>query len=259
MNIVGELINASRKTVRAAIEAKDVDAIQAVAREQAQAGATFIDVNAGVFADQEVEYLPWLVTTVQAAVDTPCCIDSPNPAALEAAVDVHRGTPLINSISLESSRFEAVLRLVTEHKCKVVALCMSDDGMPETPDQRVTVAEEIVGRLVRHDVKPDDIYVDLLVQPISTDGRCVQWFLDALRELTRKDLGVHTICGLSNVSFGLPQRKILNRTFAAMAISHGLDTAICSPLDKDLASVLITADALAGRDEYCERYLDTFR
>ena len=130
MLIVGELINASRKAIATAIEARDQDEIQKVARDQIEAGANYIDVNAGVFVGKEPEYLAWLVKTVQSAVEGLCCIDSPEPKAIEAALAVHNGTAMINSISLEKDRYESLLPVVAGTDLKVVALCMSDAGMP---------------------------------------------------------------------------------------------------------------------------------
>ena len=147
MLIVGELINASRKAIRAAIEAHDVEAIQKIAIDQKEAGADFIDVNAGVFVGQEPEHLKWLVETVQAAVDRPCCIDSPDPKAIETALTMHKGTAMINSISLEKDRYDALMPIVAGTDLKVVALCMSDEGMPETTDDRMAIADKLVNGL----------------------------------------------------------------------------------------------------------------
>jgi 5-methyltetrahydrofolate corrinoid/iron sulfur protein methyltransferase len=141
MLIVGELINASRKSVRELIEVQDAEALAALARDQRENGADYIDVNAGVFVGQEPELLKWLVATVQGAVDKPCCIDSPDPKAIAAALAVHKGTAMINSISLEKERYDTLLPLVAESRSKVVALCMSDEGMPETADQRLRIAD----------------------------------------------------------------------------------------------------------------------
>ena len=139
MLIVGELINASRKAIAAAIESQDQNAIQEVASAQVEAGANYLDVNAGVYLEKEAEYLAWLVKTVQSELDSPCCIDSPNPEAIETALAVHKGTAMINSISLEKDRYDKLLPLVAGTDLKVVALCMSDKGMPKTTDDRLAI------------------------------------------------------------------------------------------------------------------------
>jgi len=257
--IVGELINASRKAICGAIESRNSEEIRKVARDQHEAGADYIDVNAGVFVGQEADYLRWLVTTVQEEVAAPCCIDSPDPKAIEAALAVHQGTAMINSISLERERFEALLPLVAGTDLKVVALCMSDEGMPETAAARVAVADKLVNALVREGVPIGNIYVDPLVQPISTRDDFGIEFLKAVEEITTKFPGVHTICGLSNVSYGLPERKLLNQVFAVMAIAKGLDGLIVNPLDRRMMANIVAAETLAGRDSYCANYLRAYR
>ncbi len=259
MLIVGELINATRKAISAAIEARDSVAIQKVAKEQWEAGANYIDVNAGVFVGREAEYLKWLVTTVQEVVDGPCCIDSPDPKAIEAALSVHRGVAMINSISLEKNRYDALSPLLAGTDLKVVALCMADEGMPQSSAERVSVADKLIDRLVGDNVPVENIYVDALVQPVSTNNNFGVEFLSAVQELKTRFEGVHTICGLSNISFGLPERKFLNQTFAVMAIARGLDSLIINPLDRRMLAGILAAEALAGKDEFCMRYIRAYR
>ena len=259
MIVVGELINASRKAMGAAIDARDTDVVKKTAEDQYHSGADFIDVNAGIFVDQEADCLQWLVATVQEAIDAPCCIDSPNPKAIEAALSVHNGTAMINSISLEKERYDSILGLVTGTDLKVVALCMSDEGMPETSEDRLRIAEKLINGLVQHDIPLDNIYVDPLVQPISTKDDFGLEFLDAVHGIMTRFQGVHTICGLSNISYGLPMRKYINQTFAIMAVARGLDSLIINPLDKQMMANLITAETLAGRDEFCTRFLQAYR
>ena len=259
MLIVGELINASRKAVASAIEAQDGEKIQNIAYEQVQAGADFIDVNAGVFVGEEADYLQWLVKTVQNGVNSPCCIDSPDPSAIEKALAVHKGGAMINSISLEKDRFEALLSLVAGSDQKVVGLCMSDEGMPETSEERVKIADQLINSLVKNNVPIDNIYVDPLVQPISTDNSFGAEFLNAIDKIMINFPGVHTICGLSNISFGLPLRSHLNQNFAVMAIARGLDSLIINPLDRRMIANIIAAETLGGRDNYCTNYLRAYR
>jgi 5-methyltetrahydrofolate--homocysteine methyltransferase len=256
MIIVGEKLNASRKRIAQAIEARDADAIARVALAQAKAGADFIDVNAGTFVDAEAAHLGWLVQTVQAAVDLPLCLDSPDPDALAQAKEVHRGEPMVNSISLERERFEKLLPVVTGGPCHVVALCMAKTSMPTTVEERVEVGTELTTKLMEAGIPPERIYIDPLVQPVSVDVRMGAATLGAIRALRGRFPAVHAICGLSNVSFGLPARKLVNRTFLAQAIACGLDAAILDPTDPALMATLKAADMLAGRDEYCERFID---
>ena len=259
MIIVGELINASRKKIAEAIENQDAAAIQTIAKKQHKHGADYIDVNAGVFVGKEPQYLQWLTETVQAAIDTPCCIDSPDPKAIEAALAAHKGTPMINSISMEKERYDALLPIVAGTDYKVVALCMSDKGMPQTTDERMGIAEELVNNLVKNNVPVENIYVDPLVQPLSTNTTFGVEFLNSIEQIIKTFPGIHTVCGLSNISFGLPERKFLNQTFMVMAIARGLDGAIVDPLDKKMMANIIAAEALAGNDEWCSAYLDAYR
>ena len=259
MIIVGELINSSRKAINEAIKAQDVQTIQQVAKDQSEAGADYIDVNAGTFVGQESEYVNWLVEKVQEVVDGPCCIDSPDPGAIEKALAVHKGTPMINSISLEKERFEALLPIVASHECRVIALCMSDAGMPETAEDRFGIAQDLVNKLVQKGMQEENIYVDPLVQPVSTNDTFGREFLKAIGMIMTRIPGVHTMCGLSNISYGLPKRALLNRTFMAMAIAQGLDGAIVNPLDTRMMATIAASEALAGRDQFCMNYLNAYR
>lgn len=259
MLIVGELINASRKAIGEAIKAQDVAYIQKVAKDEFDAGANYIDVNAGIFVGKEPEYLRWLVKTVQEVVACPCCIDSPDPRAIGEALTVHKGIAMINSISLEKARYDALIPLVAGTDLKVVALCMSDEGMPETMGDRLKIADKLINGLVRNNVPLDNIYVDPLVQPISTNSIFAVEFINSVEAIMTGFKGVHTMCGLSNISYGLPERKFMNHAFAIMAIGKGLDGLIINPLDKMMMASLITAEALAGRDDYCVNYLKAYR
>ncbi|MGD9301160.1 MAG: methyltetrahydrofolate cobalamin methyltransferase, partial [Desulfobacterales bacterium] len=254
-----ELINASRKIIGAAIENQDKEALQQIAVEQYENGADYIDVNAGVFVGREAEYLKWLVNTIQEGLEAPCCIDSPDPGAIEAALSVHKGTPMINSISMEKERYDALMPIIAGSDFKVVALCMSDAGMPETAEARISIAEELINCLVKNNVPLENIYVDPLVQPLSTNDSYGTEFLTSIEMIMNRFPGIHTICGLSNISYGLPERALLNQTFMVMAITRGLDGAIVNPLDKKMMASIVTAEALAGKDEWCAEYLQAYR
>lgn len=259
MIIIGELINASRKAIGAAIEAGDTEAVQKVAKDQAEAGADFIDVNAGIFVGKEPQYLKWLVQTVQEVTDTPCAIDSPDPAAIEAALKVHKGIPMINSISLEKERYEKLMPIIAGTDMRVIALCMSDEGMPQTVDDQLKIADKLVNGLVQNNVSIENIFVDPLVQPLSVNDLFGLEFLNAIELIMKRFEGVHTACGLSNISYGLPVRKFMNQTFMAMAIAKGLDGAIVNPLDKKMMANIIAAEALVGKDNFCMDYLKAYR
>ena len=259
MIIIGELINASRKAIAEAIEKKDTAKIQKVALDQAESGADYIDVNAGIFVGKEPEYLKWLVQTVHEVTEKPCAIDSPDPEAIEAALSVHRGTPMINSISLEKERYDNLLPIIAGTDYRVIALCMSDEGMPETVEDRLRIADKLINGLLQKNLKLENIFVDPLVQPISVNNSFGMAFLGAVDLIMKQFSGVHTACGLSNISFGLPARKFLNQTFMVMAIAKGLDGAILNPLDKKMMASILAAEAMVGKDNFCMNYLKAYR
>jgi 5-methyltetrahydrofolate--homocysteine methyltransferase len=256
MILIGELLNTSRRSVAAAVERRDADTIAAIARRQADAGADYIDVNAGTFAARESECLCWLVETVQAAVDRPLCIDSPSPDAMRVALERHRGTALVNSISMEPQRWQGMIEVVAERPCRVIALCMTSAAMPTGADERIAAGTTIVAELERAGVVRERILLDPLLQPVSIDVRQGRGFLEALRRLKTALPEVETVCGLSNVSFGLPRRSLVNRTFLSLALDAGLDAAICDPTDRRLLAVLRAGEMLLGRDAYCEAFID---
>jgi cobalamin-dependent methionine synthase I len=260
MIIVGERINTSRKSMAPLVLTRDTEAVAAEAIRQLEAGAAFIDVNCGTMVDEEPEVLQWLVETVQkAAPNALCSIDSPNPAAIERALKAHKGKALINSVTAESARLSAILPLVRDYQAGIIALTMNDDGMPETAAERLKIASFTVEKLTQAGVPLEDIYIDPMVRPVSTGDQYGLVIFDTLNAIRREYPGVHTICGLSNISFGLPERRIINHAFLVMAMQAGLDSAILDPLDQRLMSLLYTSELLLGRDEYSANYIAAYR
>jgi 5-methyltetrahydrofolate--homocysteine methyltransferase len=258
--IVAERINASRKPIRAALEQLDAKTIEAEARSQAAAGTQYIDVNGGTFPGREPELLSWLVDVVQASVDVPLCLDSSDPAALAASLPkLKRGQPMINSITLEGRRFATVLPLARDYKAKLIALCQGEGLPASTAENKVAIASQLIDRLTAAGLALDDLFVDPLVFPLATNPHSAAATLDAIAEVMRRYPGVHTICGLTNVSHGLPARKLINRTFLVAAISRGLDAVIADPTDAPLMASILAGEALLGRDEYCMEYIQGFR
>ena len=250
MIIIGEKINTSLKGVSEAVESADREYIIQLAQQQVDAGADYIDVNAGTFVEKEVEYLPWLVQTVQAAIDIPLCLDSPNPEAISRAMGVHRGEPLINSISLETDRFRDLLPVITGKPCKVVALCMGQTSMPTTYEERLVVGEELVNKLNETGIVLEKIFVDPLIQPISIDRGMGLAALQSIAGIMERFPGVNTICGLSNISYGLPMRRLINRHFLTLAMAYGLTAAILDPTDNRLMASILTTQMLLGQEQF---------
>ncbi len=259
MIIVGELINTSRKSVAEAVARRDSKAIEKLAQAQADAGASYIDVNCGTFLEEEVELLPWLVETVQKAVDLPLCLDSPDPGALAKAIEVHRGVPLINSISGEEERFCKVLPLARKSEASVIALCMDDSGIGDDSSSRVRAGEKLGQRLLAEGISQERIFFDPLLRPVATEGGAGLVALETIAGLRKAFPKAHIICGLSNISFGLPNRRLLNRTFLSLAASQGLDSAILDPTDPQMRSCLAALAALLGEDDFCMNYLTFIR
>lgn len=260
MLVVGEKINTSRKEVKEAVQNRDAAFIRELARQQAEGGAHYIDINCGTFIDNEAEIITWMVEEVQDELDLPLCIDSPNPIAIEAGLKAHRnGQAMVNSISGEKARYEAILPLVKEYGCKIVVLCMDDSGIPNNAKTRFTIASKVIEGLKDEGIKEDDIYVDPLIQPISTDTVNGLSSLDTITMLKEAYPGTHSICGLSNISFGLPGRKILNQTFMILCMAAGLDGVILDPKDKRMMAFITAAEALLDKDPYCGSYLKAYR
>lgn len=260
MIIIGEKVNSSIKAVKPLIESYDAAAVQELARKQYEAGATYIDVNAGTFLKDEPERLEWLVTTIQEAIDAPFSIDSPKPEAVERALKANKNRkPIINSITDEKERYEAIMPLVVQYKTGIIALCMDDEGMPETVEDRVVIADRLIGKLTKEGVALDDIFIDPMVRPVGTGSHYGVVAIETIRKVKKEFPEVHIACGLSNISFGVPARKLMNQSFLVAAMAAGMDGAIIDPLDKKLMSLMYATEALLGRDEFCMEYLMKFR
>jgi cobalamin-dependent methionine synthase I len=259
MLIIAERINSSRKSIAQAITAGDRDFIQGEAKSQTLAGSHYIDVNAGTFVGEETEKLKWIVEAVQEVTELPLSIDSPDPEVIRAILPLMKKTPIINSITLEPSRIEGILPLVVEHKTKVIALCQAEQAMAENAEDKVMLAGRLVEKLTGVGIPLDDIYIDPLVYPLSTNPQSAGATLQAIGEIMKKFPGVHTVCGLTNVSYGLPARKLINRAFLAAAITMGLDSAIIDPTDKQLYAMLKAATLVVGKDDFCMDYICAFR
>jgi cobalamin-dependent methionine synthase I len=265
--IVGERINTSRvvkniNVVEAAVVKRDAKYISQLAIDQYNAGADYIDLNCGTLYHGEPEAMVWLVETVQNAITGPLSLDSPNPAALKAGLqvcDFSRGKPIVNSISAEKERYNLILPLVIEYKAKVVALAMDDTGIQQDPAIRLKIATELVDNLIIAGVMADDIYIDPLTFPIATRNDAATGSLKLITEIREKFPNIHIIAGISNTSHGMPERKYLNSAMAVLAMDHGLDAAIIDPNDELMMYMIKSASALLGKDKSCTEYLSFCR
>jgi cobalamin-dependent methionine synthase I len=256
MLIIGELINCTRKKVAEAAQTHDADFFRDLARKQVLAGAHVLDVN-GDLPDQEAEFLSWLVDLVQEAVDVPLCLDSADPKALLKVLPACKQRPMINSLCDDPAHW-AMLPSLKQYRPRVIALCTSGSGVPKGVDERVETASRLIDRLTAEGFGLDDIYVDPCVLPLAT-GTHGKDLLVAVSKITTAYPGVHVSGGVSNVSFGLPLRKLLNESFLLLLMARGLDAAIVDPCDQQLMMNIIAAEALLGRDEHCKNYLRAYR
>ncbi|WP_028309061.1 methyltetrahydrofolate cobalamin methyltransferase [Desulfitibacter alkalitolerans] len=259
MIIIGELLNSTRREVKDAIEKRDVEFVKDLAKKQVEAGAHYLDVNAGAFVDDEAEHLLWLMDTVQAVVEVPLAIDSADPEVIEKALAVHKGKAMINSITAEKEKLEAIVPLIRKYQAKVIALCMDDSGMPNTAEDRLKVVEKFHDVFTKEGIPMEDVFLDPLVKPVSVNSSFGNEVLVALEEINNRYKGVHTTCGLSNISFGLPQRKVLNQAFFVMCVARGMDSVIIDPLDPKIMSLLYASEVLVDRDPRCANYLKAVR
>ncbi|MDF1551744.1 MAG: dihydropteroate synthase [Deferrisomatales bacterium] len=259
MIIIGEKINGTRQEVAQAIRARDAAFIARLAREQVDAGSRYLDVNAGTAPDREPEDLAWLVRTVQAECEVPLCLDSANPTALRAALAVVDRTPMLNSVSGEAQRIAGVLPLALEHGTDLILLALDDDGIPATGEDRMQVVDRLVGLAVAGGLQEEKLFIDPLVTAISTGTNNALLTCDTIRRIKVAYPKAHITCGLSNISFGMPLRGLVNRTFLAMAVQAGLDSAIADPNDRELRETMLAAETLMGLDRYCLNFNKAFR
>lgn len=263
MIIIGEKINASNKSVGAAISSRDEKFIADMAKAQAEAGADFIDVNVGDGQGSvlnEAAAIEWLIEVVQAVTEKPLAIDSNSPAVIEAALRKYRGEKvLINSITAEPAKLASIGPLVAERQAWVIALAMGADRIPDNVEMRLAACEQIITGLSRLGVEAEQIFFDPLVLPIAVDSRQALVTLQTIEQIKSRYPAARTVIGLSNISFGLPARKLINRAFLLMAAYAGLDAVIIDPLDTRAMSLVKVADMLLGKDATCRAYLRAYR
>ncbi len=259
MKIIGEKINGTRKSVKEAILNRDAEFIQRLATSQAEAGSTWIDVNAGTPTEREPDDLVWLVQTVQAVVEKPLCLDSANSAALAAALLEVKRPPLINSISGEAARLTGVLPLAAQAQGGIIALAMDDKGIPAEVDGRLAIVRRLIEETRGAGIPDEQVYVDPLVMTIGASGNAARVALGTVRAVKGEFPKVHFTSGLSNVSYGLPVRTLINRAFLTLMLEAGLDSAILDPLDRELRKALLAAEATLGIDRHCLNYTRAFR
>lgn len=261
MIIIGEKINGAIPVVKEAIKNKDAEFIRDRAIKQAEAGSDYIDVCASTAPEVEVETLKWLIDIVQDAVDVPICIDSPNPFFIKDVMPFVKKPGLINSVNLEKiegmdmDKCDVLFPLIKDTDWEVIALtCDSENGTPRDVETRVVISRKIIEKAAEYGITPDKIHIDPLVMALSTDNNSLLNFVESMRQVKAEYPTVKFTSGLSNISFGMPKRKVINQNFMTLAIYEGMDSAIMDPLNKPIMGAIFATEALLGRDRHTRKY-----
>jgi len=256
--VIGERINPTgRKAFQAQLQAGDLSQLETDVAQQVAGGADLLDVNVGDPLADEVDLMDKAIPLVQGLCDLPLCIDSSVIEALEAGLSAYQGKALVNSVTGEDERLEAILPLVARHGAAVIGLA-NDDEIPMEPKRRVEVAKKIVSVAGDHGIPPEDVIIDPLAMPVGAEPRAVNLFVETLH-LLRHELGVNTTCGAGNTSFGLPGRHTLGAAFLAVAQSHGLTSAIMDSRRPEMVEAVRATDFLLGRDEWGATWIRMYR
>ena len=260
MIIIGEKINGSIPAVAAAIAARDAEFIKARAIAQEEAGATFIDCCASVPEAEELETLKWMIDCIQEATDLPIAVDSPSADILAEAWKFCKRPGLINSVSGEGNKIDKIFPILAENKgWQVIALLSDDTGIPKNAADRLRVFDKIMARAREYGISPSRIHIDPLVEMLCTSENGIETNVEVISTVREKYPSIHITAAVSNISFNLPVRKMINLGFTVLAMNAGLDSAILDPTNRDLMGVIYATEALLGQDEYCLEYIGAYR
>jgi cobalamin-dependent methionine synthase I len=258
--IIGEKINGTIAAVRDAILSRDGSFLGRLASEQAAAGADYVDVNVGTGIGDEAADMAWAVGVVREATVAPLCIDSPDPTVLAAGLEICGSeSPFLNSVTGAPESIATVLPLAARYSCPLVALLMDEAGIPPSPSGRLEICSRLVAAAEDAGIERGNLYVDPLVLPLSADCTQGRVTLETLSSIRREFEGVKTVMAVSNASFGLPRRSLVNRSLLGVAVYNGLDAAIIDPGDLELRAAIHSAEAVAGGDRFCKAYMKAYR
>ncbi len=259
-SVIAERINMTRKRIREEVWKRNEEFIASEVTKQEKAGATHIDINAGGDPKKEIEDMIWLTNVISRATKLPLVFDSANGKVIEEGLKIcNREKTIVNSITAEKDKIDEILPIVKKYSTAVTVLTMDDNGMPSDYDGRMNIARSMVKLLESEGVVQDKIYIDTLVRPISTEPTQARIVLETVRAIKKEFPPAHLCFGLSNISFGLPQRNNLNKVFFAMLVEAGCDGAIIDPTEPGMMNTLLSARAVAGFDEYCMEYITAYR
>ena len=258
MIIIGEKINGSIPSMGKAIAERNEEWIKDIAKKQADAGADFIDCCASVDVN-EVETLQWMIGLIQSVTDTPISVDSPSAQACVDAMKYCNKPGLINSVSGEGNKIDIVFPVIADTKWQVMALLCDDTGIPKSAADRIRVLDHIMAKAKEYGIAENRIHIDPLVEMLCTAEDGIAVLLEVMAYAKEHYPGVHLSGAISNISFNLPYRKIVNIAFAVMSVTAGMDSAVMDPLNRDLRGAIYATEALKGEDDYCMEYIGAFR
>lgn len=260
MIIIGEKINGSIPSVAKAIAEKDGETIKKLAKVQAEAGATYIDVCASVSEDIEVETMKWLIDLVQEVTDLPIAVDSPSVKVCAECMKFCKRPGLFNSVSMEGDKTDIAFPILAQNpQWEVVALLNDDNGIPQTAERRLEVFANLMAKAKQFGIDPSRFHIDPLVEMLCTSEDGINMVTTVIKEIKAQYPAIHITGAISNISFNLPARKLVNQGFVVLAMNAGMDSAILDPLNRDMMGMIFAAEALLGLDEYCMEYINGFR
>lgn len=258
MIVIGEKLNGSIPSCAKAIAAKDEEYIRTIAKQQAEAGATFIDVCASV-KENELETLKWMIDLVQEVTDVPIAVDSPDAQVCVNALPYCKKPGLLNSVSGEGNKIDLVFPIIANTQWQVMALLCDDTGIPRTAAKRIEVFETIMTRAKEYNIDPSRIHIDPLVEMLCTSEEGIAMVVEVMTYIKKNYPTVHISGAVSNISFNLPVRRLVNQAFVVLAINAGMDSAVLDPLNSDLMGMVFATEALLGYDDYCMEYITAYR
>ena len=259
MIIIGEKINGSIPRTATAIAEKNEKYIRSLAKKQVAAKADFLDVCASVSPEKELETFKWLIDLVQSETDVPISLDSPNADIFKEAITYCKKPGIINSVSMEGDKIDQVFPVIANTGWKVVALLCDNSGIPQNAEQRITVFKEIMKKAESYKIDPSRIFVDPVVEMLCTSEDGIAKITETIKTVKELYPTIHVTSGASNISFNLPVRKFINRSFIILCMGAGMDSAIIDPTNEDMLGLIYAAEALLGRDEMCMDYINAFR
>ncbi|MEI3238605.1 MAG: methyltetrahydrofolate cobalamin methyltransferase [Lachnospiraceae bacterium] len=262
MIIIGEKINGSIPSVAEAIAKRDAEFIKNRARMQEAAGATFLDCCASVPEAEEVETLHWMIDCIQEVSDLPISVDSPSPAVLAEAYKFCKRPGLFNSVSGEGNKLDTIFPIMAQEenkKWEVIALLSDDTGIPKSAEDRLKVFDKIMAKAKEYGIAPSRIHIDPLVEMLCTSENGIETNTEVIQSVRKQYPSIHITAAVSNISFNLPVRKLINQGFLVLAMNYGLDSAILDPTNRDMLGLIYATEALLGLDDYCMEYIGAYR